>query len=299
MCTTYGINGLSWRFIPAGAPHMGGLWEAGVRSFKLHFRKEAHSGKYTFEELSTVLARIEACLNSRPLSPMSDDPNDIVALTPGHFLIGSPILAPPEPSIYQSPLSLLNRYRKVKALTQHFCRRWKEEYLSGLHKRYKWKYPERDIITGDLVVIRNEQMTPTSWKMGRVVRTYPGSDNHHYGTHYGHYVSEADLLEEYGEAMEVDTAAATNQPGSTDKSDDGATSIAAVENPPVSVVPAPEVPMTSNENSTAPAVVSAREVPLTSPEQLSAPMAVPALEAETTQNPDPVSGATETSDFTS
>ncbi|XP_046803840.1 uncharacterized protein LOC124419256 [Lucilia cuprina] len=178
MCTTYGINGLSWRFIPAGAPHMGGLWEAGVRSFKLHFRKEAHSGKYTFEELSTVLARIEACLNSRPLSPMSDDPNDIVALTPGHFLIGSPILAPPEPSIYQSPLSLLNRYRKVKALTQHFCRRWKEEYLSGLHKRYKWKYPERDIITGDLVVIRNEQMTPTSWKMGRVVRTYPGSDNH-------------------------------------------------------------------------------------------------------------------------
>ncbi|XP_046812621.1 uncharacterized protein LOC124421444 [Lucilia cuprina] len=108
-------------------------------------------------------------------------------------------------------------------------------------------------------------------------------------------MSEADLLEEYGEAMEVDTAAATNQPGSTDKSDDGATSIAAVENPPVSVIPAPEVPMTSNKNSTAPAVVSAREVPLTSPEQLSAPMAVPALEAETTQNPDPVSGATEAS----
>ncbi|XP_046803802.1 uncharacterized protein LOC124419226 [Lucilia cuprina] len=85
MCMAYGINGLSWRFIPAGAPHMGGLWEAGVRSFKLHFRKEAHSGKYTFEELSTVLARIEACLNSRPLRPISDDPNDIVPLTPGHF----------------------------------------------------------------------------------------------------------------------------------------------------------------------------------------------------------------------
>ncbi|XP_037809037.1 uncharacterized protein LOC119601876 [Lucilia sericata] len=95
MCSTYGINGLIWRFIPAGAPHMGGLWEAGVRSFKLHFRKEAESVKYTFEELSTVLARIEACLNSRPLFPMSDDPNEPVALTPGHFLIGSPILAPP------------------------------------------------------------------------------------------------------------------------------------------------------------------------------------------------------------
>ncbi|XP_065370843.1 uncharacterized protein LOC135962859 [Calliphora vicina] len=178
MCSTFGINGLSWRFIPAGAPHMGGLWEAGVRSFKLHFRKEAQSVKYTFEELSTVLARIEACLNSRPLCPMSDNPNEPVALTPGHFLIGSPILAPPEPSIYESPLSLVNRYRKVKALTHHFCRRWKEEYLTNLHKRYKWKWPEREIAKGDLVVIRNEQLSPTSWKLGRVVKTYPGSDSH-------------------------------------------------------------------------------------------------------------------------
>ncbi|XP_037821723.1 uncharacterized protein LOC119610536 [Lucilia sericata] len=178
MCSTYGINGLTWRFIPAGAPHMGGLWEAGVRSFKLHFRKEAKSVKYTFEELSTVLARIEACLNSRPLCPMSDDPNEPVALTPGHFLIGSPILAPPEPSIYESPISLINRYMKVKALSHHFCRRWKEEYLSNLHKRYKWKYPERDLSVGDLVVIKNEQMSPTSWKLGRVVKTYPGSDEH-------------------------------------------------------------------------------------------------------------------------
>ncbi|XP_046811553.1 uncharacterized protein LOC124420984 [Lucilia cuprina] len=105
-------------------------------------------------------------------------------------------------------------------------------------------------------------------------------------------MSEAALLKEYDETMEVDTAAATNQPGSTDMSDDGATSIAAVENPQVFVVPAPEVPLTSNENSTAPAVVSAQEVPLTSPEQQSALMAIPAPEAATTQNPDPVSGAT-------
>lgn len=176
VCSAYGLQGLTWRFIPAGAPHMGGLWEAGVKSFKLHFRKEAQAYKYTFEELCTLLARIEACLNSRPLCSMSDNPQETVALTPGHFLIGSPLLAPPEPAIHDSPISIVNRFRKMKALAQNFCRRWKEEYLMSLHKRYKWKNRERDLKENDLVVIRHEQLPPTSWRLGRVVKLFPGSD---------------------------------------------------------------------------------------------------------------------------
>ena len=47
----------------------------------------------TFEEMSTLLAQVEACLNSRPLLALSDDPDDLSALTPGHLLIGAPLLA--------------------------------------------------------------------------------------------------------------------------------------------------------------------------------------------------------------
>ena len=135
---------------------MGGLWEAAVKSFKKHFRKHAVNMKYTFEEFSTVLSRIEACLNSRPICPMNDSLDSNLALTPGHFLVGSPILSPPEPLIQESPLHIVNRYRKLKALTHQFCLRWKEEYLKSLHKRYKWKFPQRDMQTDDLVVIRHE-----------------------------------------------------------------------------------------------------------------------------------------------
>jgi len=87
----------TWQLIPPGALHMGGLWEAGVKSFKTLFYKSTATRKDTFEELCTLLARIEACLNSRPLSPTSEDPIDILALTPGHFLVGGPLLSIVEP----------------------------------------------------------------------------------------------------------------------------------------------------------------------------------------------------------
>ncbi|XP_051864344.1 uncharacterized protein LOC127566357 [Drosophila albomicans] len=128
---------LSWHFNPPGAPLMGGLWEAGVKSFKALFYKATSTSKYTFEELSTLLAKIEACLNSRPISPMSEDPSDLLALTPGHFLIGGPLISVLEPPINQPATSILNRWQRLKALHQQFCFRWKDEYLKELHKRTK------------------------------------------------------------------------------------------------------------------------------------------------------------------
>ncbi|XP_037808301.1 uncharacterized protein LOC119601437 [Lucilia sericata] len=120
----YAINGLEWKFIPPSAPHIGGLWEAGVKSFKIHFRKIAGAHKFNFEEFSTLLARIESVLNSRPISPMSEDPDDLQALTPSHFLRGAPLVfAPPD------NLSLLNRWERLKALHHKFGQRWKNEYL--------------------------------------------------------------------------------------------------------------------------------------------------------------------------
>ncbi|XP_075155149.1 uncharacterized protein LOC142228570 [Haematobia irritans] len=62
----------------------------------MHFKKTTKNHKFTYEEFTTLLARIEAVLNSRPLSPISEDPQELVALTPGHFLRGAPLVAAPE-----------------------------------------------------------------------------------------------------------------------------------------------------------------------------------------------------------
>ncbi|XP_075151218.1 uncharacterized protein LOC142225329 [Haematobia irritans] len=168
---------LSWHFIPPGAPHMGGLWEAGVKSFKNHFKKISGNFTYTFEEFCTLLAKIEACMNSRPISIASEDPQDLNPLTPGHFLTGGPILAPPEPCYDTHPESVVNRWQRVKVLQQHFCQRWKMEYLKELHKRNKWKTPQNNIEIDSVVVVREENLPPSEWRIGRVTKLYPGKDN--------------------------------------------------------------------------------------------------------------------------
>lgn len=60
---------VSWHFLPPSASHFGDLWEAGVQSVKHHLRRVVGSNTLTFEEFSTLLCSVEACLNSRPLLP--------------------------------------------------------------------------------------------------------------------------------------------------------------------------------------------------------------------------------------
>lgn len=87
---------IEWCFIPPLSSHWGGLWEAGVKSAKFHLRRIVGNAMLTFEELTTVLAQIEAILNSRPLCPVSSGPSDLNCLTPAHFLIGEPLTSIPE-----------------------------------------------------------------------------------------------------------------------------------------------------------------------------------------------------------
>lgn len=113
-------NNITWNFIPAISPHLGGIWESAVRLAKYHASQIIGNCHFTFEELSIVFAQIEAVLNSRSLTELSFSPNDLSPLTPGHFLIGSPLTSLPEPDVQGIPTSLLSKYEVLRKCMQYF-----------------------------------------------------------------------------------------------------------------------------------------------------------------------------------
>jgi hypothetical protein len=176
LVTTLSNENIQWKFIPPRTPNFGGLWEAGVKSVKFHIKRVVGETVLTYDELYTLLTRIEACLNSRPLVPMSNDPNDLTAITPGHFLIGEALTAPLEPDLTELKINRLSRHQLLERLRQHFWKRWRTEYLSYLQGRTKWQSPSPSLQPGDLVLLVEDNVPPLCWPLGRIQQVHPGSD---------------------------------------------------------------------------------------------------------------------------
>ena len=169
--------GFEFCFIPPRAPHFGGLWEAAVKSTKTLLVKNLTHAHLTLEELQTVVVEIEAILNSRPIGPLSNDPNEGEALTPGHMLIGSPLLAAPDEIITTNRTSNLNRWQHVSYLKQRFWEVWQREYIQTLQQKSKWLKPQGNIKVGQIVILHEDNLPPQQWILARVIQTISGKDN--------------------------------------------------------------------------------------------------------------------------
>lgn len=170
-------TGTTWHFIPARSPNFGGLWEAGIKSTKHHIRRVIGDSTLTFEEMTTLLCQIEACLNSRPISVLPNEPGEPNPLTPGHFLIGQALVTVPEINYETSSMSNLKRWQMTQKMLQNFWRRWSAEYLTHCVHRYKWAYHTPEPNVGDVVLVKEDDLPPTKWLFGRILQKHPGTDN--------------------------------------------------------------------------------------------------------------------------
>ena len=107
---------INWLTTPPRTPQFGGFWKTAIKSMKSHFYRTMGTKKVSFEIFTTLITKIEALLNSRPLTAPSSDANDSSALTPAHFLIERPLTVLPEAS--QEDNRTLNR--RFKSINNNF-----------------------------------------------------------------------------------------------------------------------------------------------------------------------------------
>ncbi|XP_055584842.1 uncharacterized protein LOC129737707 [Uranotaenia lowii] len=168
---------IAWHFIPPNAPEFGGLWEAAVKSTKYHLKRIIGTTLLSFEEMATLLCKIEAILNSRPLYAVSNDPADPEVISPAHFLIGRPLTAPSGPTYCDEKIGRLNRWQHIQLMREHFWRAWSRDYLSSLQVRKKNTSVQDNIKPGMIVILHDNNRPPLEWKLGRITAVFPGDDN--------------------------------------------------------------------------------------------------------------------------
>ena len=130
------------------------------------------------ETFHTVVVEVEGILNSRPLTPCSEDPDDLDPITPAQILAPRQYLDLP-PGIFRKEDGLLrNKYRQGQYLIDLFWKRFVKEYLVLLQRRQKWIRETRDLKVGDLVLVADENLPRQRWPLARVSRVFSGRDGH-------------------------------------------------------------------------------------------------------------------------
>ena len=123
------------------------------------------------------MCEVESIMNGRPLTKVSDDPNDLEALTPNHLLILRPGPSIPPGVFDESDMYTRRRWRQAQYLSDVFWRRWLKEYLPELQRRQKWNKSRRNLAPGDIVLMVDGTSPRSSWPLGRVIRVKRNSSD--------------------------------------------------------------------------------------------------------------------------
>ena len=127
-----------------------------------------------FTPLCILFAQIEACLNSRPLCALSDDPFNPTYLSPAHFLIGEPLTQLPAADFTDVKCNRLSRWQTYQQQMQQFWQRWSSDYLQSLQQRQRWQRTSPNLKPGDLALLREDNTTPLHWPTAVIKETHPG-----------------------------------------------------------------------------------------------------------------------------
>ena len=169
-------SNINWTRIPPYAPGQGGSWESMVKLFKTAlFRVLENTRRLpTLIELQTYFSDAVRIVNDRPLTTLSDTPNDLKPISPSSFL--GQELAPNTPvGEFHEKGDLRKDYFHSANLVHRFWLGWMKVYLPSLQGRNKWRTLQENLTPGQLVLIGDAEdlSYKGAYRLGRIHCLHP------------------------------------------------------------------------------------------------------------------------------
>ena len=171
----------SWFFVPIGSPHFNGLPEATVGVLKKSLGLALHPGvELSYPELTTLLDKISYTVNSRPLglgnvSQSSQQEDHMVPLTPNMMLLSRSSNSSP-PLEYSNDDKFCARLAYVAQVEKEWWDRWIKQVLPTLFSYKRWKIKQKNIVAGDLVMLKYPGQFKDDYCMAKVTKADPDED---------------------------------------------------------------------------------------------------------------------------
>ncbi|GFU22779.1 integrase catalytic domain-containing protein [Trichonephila clavipes] len=163
-----------WKFIPPTAAWWGGWWERLVRTVKELLKRTLGRSVLKYDELYTVLCDCESIINCRPLTYVSENPEELIPLTPSMFLISNKNSNIEDIEELNSN-SLNKRIKYRSKLLKDLRQRFRNEYLSQLIQKHNEK-ESRDPQIGEVVLVGDDNKKRLFWALAKIIELIPGRD---------------------------------------------------------------------------------------------------------------------------
>lgn len=167
---------IEWHIIPTNSQHYNGCAESLIKATKRQLTEMMKNRLFTKGELDTLFTDVMQIINSRPLVQRAgSDPTSGGPLTPNHLLLGRASVQVPT-MIFDHKASLTKRVAFLEGVKKSFWNKWIQQVFPQLIPSYKWRKPARNMIVGDIVLMKKESELSNSYKMAVVKKADAGVD---------------------------------------------------------------------------------------------------------------------------
>jgi len=156
-----------WKFSPPDGPWYNGATESLVKSVKRALSAAIGETVLQFSELQTAMFEAAELVNERPIGAHPDTPDQGVYLCPNDLLLGRASSKVPQGPFLERT-SAKHRFDFLQKVVQAFWTRWTREVFPNLVVQPKWHVEQRNVKTGDVVLVQDANLVRGNWKMAVV-----------------------------------------------------------------------------------------------------------------------------------